>query len=139
MEKLTEESVIVEVVINLAQEARCRRGVERVTPTPLPSTFQQRHYTENSKQIFPEMKLRRLVPNLCFCELFLYSDNLSSYFAAEIGEPIAWEYINFSLIRECGSWDRGRAVSYLGIHKSDLLGSVFAVFHDDIYFGPLLC
>jgi hypothetical protein len=26
MEKLTEESVIVEVVINLAQEARCRRG-----------------------------------------------------------------------------------------------------------------
>jgi hypothetical protein len=26
MEKLTEESVIVEVVINIAQEARCRRG-----------------------------------------------------------------------------------------------------------------
>jgi len=23
----------------------------------------QRHYTENSKQIFPEMKLRSLVPN----------------------------------------------------------------------------
>jgi hypothetical protein len=87
------------------------------------------------------MKLRGLVPSLCFCELFIYSHDWSSYFAAEIGGPIAWEYINCSQIHECGRWERGRAVSYLVIHKSDLLGSVFTVkmFRDDIYFGPLLC
>jgi hypothetical protein len=87
------------------------------------------------------MKLRGLVLNLCFCELFIYSHDRSSYFVAEIEGPIAWKYINFSNIHECGNWARGRAVSNLGIHKSDLLSSVFAVkmFNDDIYFGPLLC
>jgi hypothetical protein len=125
---------------------RTPKGQVGVTP-PLPhypalSNYTlQRHCTENSKQIFSETKLRGLVPYLCFFELFIYSHDRSFYFAAKIGGPIAREYINFSQIHESGNWERGRAVSFLEIHKSDLLGSVFAVkmFNDDIYFGPLLC
>jgi hypothetical protein len=45
------------------------------------------HCAENSKQIFPEMKLRGLVPNFyihvsVICERFIYSHNRSAYFAA---------------------------------------------------------
>jgi hypothetical protein len=58
----------------------------------------QRHCTENSKQIFPEMKL---VPNSYICERF-------TVYIPTIGQPIL-------LQRE-----RGRTVSFLGIHKSDL-------------------
>ncbi len=60
-------------------------GESYTSPTTqhFPATL-QRHCTENSKQIFPEMKLR-------------------CYFAAEIGGgPFAWQYINFSQIHECG-------------------------------------
>ncbi len=41
------------------------------------------HCTENSKQIFPEMKLRSLIPNFCIsiCERFIYSLDRSAYFA----------------------------------------------------------
>jgi hypothetical protein len=34
-----------------------------------------------------------------------------------------WVYINRSQIHECGNWERGRTVSFLGIHKSDLVCS----------------
>jgi hypothetical protein len=34
------------------------------------------------------------------------------------------DYINLSHIHECGNWERGCAVSFLGIHKPDL----FAVY-----------
>ncbi len=40
-------------------------------------------------------------------------------FCSKIGGPIIWEYINRSQIHECGNWERGRAVSFLGIHKSN--------------------
>jgi hypothetical protein len=35
-----------------------------------------------------------------------------------------WDYINHSQIHVCGNWERGGAVSFLGIHKSDLVCSV---------------
>ncbi len=35
-----------------------------------------------------------------------------------------WEYINHSQIHECRNWEGGRAVSFLGIHKSDFRYSV---------------
>ncbi len=38
----------------------------------------QRQCIENSKQIFPEMKLLSLVPNSCICERFVYSHNLGN-------------------------------------------------------------
>ncbi len=36
----------------------------------------------------------------------------------------SWEYINCLQIHECGNWERGRAVAFLGKHKSDLPDAV---------------
>jgi hypothetical protein len=77
------------------------------------------HSTENSKQIFPEMKLRGLVPN------FHIRVFVSDLHIPTIGPPIflvdrSWEYINRSQIHECGTWERGRAVSFLRIVADDL-------------------
>ncbi len=37
----------------------------------------------------------------------------------------SWEYINRSQIQECRNWEWGRAVSFLGIHKSDFRYNVW--------------
>ncbi len=63
----------------------------------------QTHSTENSKQILPKMKLRGFVPN--------------SYIHVSVND----RYINRSQIHECRNCERGRAVSFLGIHKTDLV------------------
>jgi hypothetical protein len=45
----------------------------------------QRNDTENSKQIFPEREIARpqsQFPNSCIYERFIYSHNLSAYYAA---------------------------------------------------------
>ncbi len=94
-------------------------------------TTLQRHCTENSKQIFPEMKLRGLVPNsyIHVTVSDLYIPRISKIG----GNPAewSWEYINPLQIKECGNWERGHAVSFLGIHKSDLLWSVYKKRPDD--------
>ncbi len=64
----------------------------------------------NLKQIFSEMKLHCLVPNYCI------HVSMSDLYIPTI-------YINRAQIHECGNWERGSAVSFLGIHKSDLLCS----------------
>ncbi len=72
-------------------------GVMKATPTL------QRHCTENTKQIFPEIKLRRLVPNLTFMYLwaiYIFPGLLTDTWMCKL---------------------RGRPISFLGIHKSDLL------------------
>ncbi len=80
----------------------------------------QRHGTENSHQIFPEMKLRGLVPISTFMFLwgiYIFPRSVLLFSAAK---------------EECGNWERGRAVSFLGIQKSDLLCS--AVDNKNIFF-----
>jgi hypothetical protein len=47
----------------------------------------QRHYTENLKQIFPEMKLRGLVPN------FYIHVSMSDLYIPKIGSPILLQLI----------------------------------------------
>ncbi len=42
-------------------------------------------------------------------------------------EDLSWVYIKRSQIHECGTWEQGCAVSFLGIHKSNLLCSVISV------------
>jgi hypothetical protein len=49
---------------------------------------------------------------------------VSTYFAAAKYADRSWEYIDRSQIHECGNWERGRAVSFLGILHSDLVCSV---------------
>jgi hypothetical protein len=55
--------------------------------------------------LFPEMKLRGLVPH---SYIHVY---VSDLYIPRIGLP--WEYINCSQIHECENWERGRAVSFL--------------------------
>ncbi len=72
---------------------------------------------------FPERKLRGL--SLNFYIHLSVSDRLTSVFGfSKIGGPIN---INRSQMYEYGSWEQGRAVSFLGMHNLDLLCSVVHV------------
>ncbi len=69
-------------------------------------TTMQRQYTENSKQIFPEMKLRGLVPNsyihVSVRDLYIHTIGLSI-----VLQENRWTSrdINSSQIHLCGNWD----------------------------------
>jgi hypothetical protein len=82
--------------LNLGLEVNSRMGLPTL----------QRHCTENSKQSnIPRNEtavLHSQFPHSCFCKRFIFSHNRSQ-------------------IHECGNWERSRAVSFRGIHKSDLL------------------
>ncbi len=58
-------------------------------------------------------------PHSCVCERFIYSHDRSAYSAAGKYMDRTWEYINCSQTHECGNWDWGRAIPFLGIHKQD--------------------
>jgi hypothetical protein len=58
-------------------------------------------------------------PHSCVCERFVYSHYRSAYSAAEKYVDRSWEYNNRSQPHECGNWDLGRTVPFLGIHKWD--------------------
>ncbi len=79
----------------------------------------QKHCTENSKQIFSEMKLR------CFVSNFYIRVFLSELYISTIGSHILLQQNRWTDrgINEWGNWERGCAVSFLGIHKSDLVDS----------------
>jgi hypothetical protein len=77
----------------------------------------QRHNTENSKQIFPEKELRGHSPNF-----YIYV-SVGDLYIHTIGLPILLqEYIDRSQTNECGNWDWGRAIPFLGTHKSKFTG-----------------
>jgi hypothetical protein len=50
--------------------------------------------------------------------------HLSAYCAAAKQVDRSWEYLNRSQIHECRTWEQGHAVSFLGMHKSNLWYSV---------------
>jgi hypothetical protein len=84
------------------------------------------------------MKLRDLIPNsyihVFVCDFYIYMQ--------QNRWTRLWEYINRSQIHECGSWEQGRAVSFLGIHKSDLVCSAYLLsetFFLKEYFSMLCC
>ncbi len=54
-------------------------------------------------------------PHSWVCERFIYSQDRSTYFpAAELADR-SCEYVNSSLTHECGNWDWGSAIPFLGI------------------------
>ncbi len=52
-------------------------------------------------------------PHSCVCERFMYSHDPILLQENMCG----WEYRNRSQTHECGNWDWGRAIPFLGIHK----------------------
>jgi hypothetical protein len=60
----------------------------------------------------------------CISQRFtVYIPNIGLFILLQLNR---WTYrvnINRSQKHECGNWERGRAASFLGIHKSDLLCS----------------
>jgi hypothetical protein len=57
---------------------------------------------------------------MCLWAIYsLYSHNRPAYSAAGKYVDRSWEYINRSQTHECGNWDWGRAIPFLGIHKWD--------------------
>ncbi len=82
-----------------------------------PATLQM-HCTENSKQIFPESKLRSALSQFlhsCICKRFIYSHDRFRKRNTAKNADRSCEYINRFQIHECRNWERGRAVSFLGI------------------------
>jgi hypothetical protein len=58
--------------------------------------------------------------------IYIFQDR-SAYFAAAKQADRPWEYINHSQAQECRNWEQGRAVSFLGIHKSNFQYSAIKV------------
>jgi hypothetical protein len=86
----------------------------------------QRHNTKNVKQIFPEKELRRHSPNsytfMFLWAIYIFPRSVCLFCCRKIGVPSVRIYsIARSQIHECGSWDWGLAIPFLGIHKSKFL------------------
>jgi hypothetical protein len=82
------------------------------------------HCAKNSKTIFPEIKLRSLVPNFYIhvSVIYLYFLTIRTPILLYCGADRSWEYINRSQIHECRTWEQGRAVSFLGIFGFEFAG-----------------
>ncbi len=81
----------------------------------------QRHNTENSKHIIPERNSAALVPILTFMfmwAIYIFQQSVCLFCCRKKGGPIVEIYLDHSQTHECGNWDWGRAIPFLGIHKS---------------------
>ncbi len=65
------------------------------------------------------MRPQFLCPNSCVFQGFIYSQDRSAYCAAGKYVDRFWEYINRSQTHECGNWDWGRLIPFLGIQIWD--------------------
>ncbi len=71
------------------------------------------------------MQPQYLLAYSCVCEQFIYSHgSVCLILLQENMWILSWEYINRLPTHECGNWDWGRAISFLGIHKWDFRYSV---------------
>ncbi len=79
--------------------------------------------------LFPKQNYNVLSSNFLIHDLSvsdLYIPRIGLSILLQIGTQIwSWEYTNCSQIRECMKWEQGRAVSFLGIKKSDFRYSAF--------------
>ncbi len=66
-------------------------------------------------------------PHLWACERYTYSQDQSTYFPAAEYADRFWEYVNRSQTHECGNWDWGSAIPFLGLFVSNFRYYVFAV------------
>ncbi len=86
-------------------------------------------YSELGHEFAGTLHCKDTVPKLCnkyskkrksaasVCEWLIYSLDGSAYSAAGKYVNWSWENINCSQTQECGNWDWGRAIPFLGIQK----------------------
>jgi hypothetical protein len=113
-----------------------------VAPHPAQHRYRM-HCPENLKQIFPKMKRRGHVPNFYIHvfvrELYIYSHHRSAYLLYCVCGPIVGILnVNRSQINECRNWERGRAISILGIFVSNFRDGAFAVCHAPSIYNVIL-
>ncbi len=94
------------------------------------ATTLQSNWIDNWKQIFPEMNIFEAsfpLPTFMYLwEIYRFPGSVCLFCCSRIDWPILGIYKSFAdtQIHLCGNWERGGAVSILGIHKLDLLHSV---------------
>ncbi len=94
----------------------------------------QRDNTENSKQIFTEKELCGLSPIstfMCLWTIYIFHSHDRSAYSAT-GKYRRTDpgsiYINRSQTHECGNWDWGHAIPFLGTHKWNFRCSALLLF-----------
>ncbi len=85
---------------------------------------------ENPIYVFPVKELHGLRPNfhilVSVSDLYMYSQ-VHIFSCSRTGRPIVGIYKSLSQTHECGNWDRGRPIPFLGIFVSNFRYCVFAV------------
>ncbi len=75
--------------------------------------FSTVHRNENPIYVFPEKELR----GLSLWAIYIFPEFVHIFSWSRIGRPILGMYK--SLIHECGNWDWGRSIPFLGIFVSN--------------------
>ncbi len=82
------------------------------------------HCNENPIYVFLFWELRGLRPNfhihVSVRDLYIPRIGPHAYFLQQNRQIKTWEYINRSQTHECGNWDCGRAIPFLGIFVYNL-------------------
>ncbi len=91
------------------------------------------HCNENPIYVFPEKKLHGLSHNFHIhvsVSDYIFPRSVHIFSCSRIGRPLAqsWEYMNRSQTHECGNWDWGRTIPFLGIVVSNFRYCVFVVY-----------
>jgi hypothetical protein len=87
----------------------------------------QRYNTKNSKQIFPKGTARLQSQLLHLWAIYILASSVCLFCSRKIGGPnLGIQYIDRSQTHECGNWDWGRAIPFLGIDKSKFLCNAHA-------------
>jgi hypothetical protein len=67
--------------------------------------------------------LVRIPTFMLLCAIFIFPESICLFWCRDIGGPAVGKYKLLTDIHGCGNWDWGRAVSFLGVPKSDFLCS----------------
>ncbi len=102
--------------------------------------LREQHSNSNSVYIFLFWELRALSPNFQIhvsVRIYIFPGSVHIFPPAEKADP-SWEYIIRSQTHECGNWDWGPNIPFLGIFVSNFRHFVFAVMQITIKKDELL-